>query len=336
MGRTILKRRFSISLRLAGLGLAAVTAASFAPQGALYVDLLEHFRIQYAWIGAGLALALALIGAWRTAAAALAAAVVNLWILWPFLGWDAGARAAAGGERIKLVWSNVYYWNDDVDALAAFLRAEQPDLIVMAELTPALLSRLEPLRADYPHTLECVRLYYCQLGVLSRRPFTSMELRHDAKASRRLLRIGIDVGGTPLTLYATHLTSPMSGGRRTLQDEQIGDVARFIAAEPGPLVLVGDLNATPWSRPMARFREGARPVGAAAQAVPLDASNLTEGPGLVPSWPAAAPGPLFRIPIDHVMARAGAHVASRTTGPVVGSDHLPIIAEIAVGPISTR
>jgi endonuclease/exonuclease/phosphatase (EEP) superfamily protein YafD len=41
---------------------------------------------------------------------------------------------------------------------------------------------------------------------------------------------------------------------------------------------------------------------------------------------------VFRIPIDHVFARGKAHVIDTALGPAIGSDHLPLIAKIAIAP----
>jgi endonuclease/exonuclease/phosphatase (EEP) superfamily protein YafD len=41
---------------------------------------------------------------------------------------------------------------------------------------------------------------------------------------------------------------------------------------------------------------------------------------------------IFRLPIDQVFVRGGRQIAAERLGPSVGSDHLPVEAEIAIGP----
>jgi endonuclease/exonuclease/phosphatase (EEP) superfamily protein YafD len=88
-------------------------------------------------------------------------------------------------------------------------------------------------------------------------------------------------------------------------------LAAIIARLDRPLILAGDLNATPWSYAFEDF---------------VRAANLTPG-RVVPTWPAFL-GRLG-IPIDFVMAR-GVTVEELETGPALGSDHLPVIAALTI------
>lgn len=49
------------------------------------------------------------------------------------------------------------------------------------------------------------------------------------------------------------------------------------------------------------------------------------------SWPSWSPA-FLRLPLDHVLARGRARVATTWLGPISGSGHPPILAEIAVAP----
>jgi endonuclease/exonuclease/phosphatase (EEP) superfamily protein YafD len=95
------------------------------------------------------------------------------------------------------------------------------------------------------------------------------------------------------------------------------------------LIIVGDLNTSPWSR---EFNTLIESTG-------LRDSQL--GFGIQPSWPTLLPilgiktypnwlTPLLRVPIDHVLVSPNFEVLSRQTGPFVGSDHLPVIIQLTV------
>jgi endonuclease/exonuclease/phosphatase (EEP) superfamily protein YafD len=77
---------------------------------------------------------------------------------------------------------------------------------------------------------------------------------------------------------------------------------------------MGDFNAASWSPLLIALR---------------GATGLEERRRLLPSWPSWA-WPIFRLPIDHVLARGRARVVESALGPDIGSDHLPIIARIAI------
>jgi endonuclease/exonuclease/phosphatase (EEP) superfamily protein YafD len=80
-----------------------------------------------------------------------------------------------------------------------------------------------------------------------------------------------------------------------------------------PLIVAGDLNATPWS---SAFAVAAR-------------HGLDRASGLAPTWPRRHVG----IPIDHVLADTHWRRGEAQRGPDIGSDHLPVrVALHPVGP----
>jgi endonuclease/exonuclease/phosphatase (EEP) superfamily protein YafD len=79
---------------------------------------------------------------------------------------------------------------------------------------------------------------------------------------------------------------------------------------------MGDLNATPWSRPFHRF------VGRSGLC------DSRAGFGVQASFPAASA--LLRIPIDHVLVSCVIGVRNRRIGRDVGSDHLPVIVDLVL------
>jgi endonuclease/exonuclease/phosphatase family metal-dependent hydrolase len=51
------------------------------------------------------------------------------------------------------------------------------------------------------------------------------------------------------------------------------------------------------------------------------------GHGFESSWPTWSP--LLRAPIDNCLVSAGLAVTKRTRGPALGSDHYPLLVELA-------
>jgi endonuclease/exonuclease/phosphatase (EEP) superfamily protein YafD len=106
---------------------------------------------------------------------------------------------------------------------------------------------------------------------------------------------------------------PIVGPRGLLdRDADIAEVARQAVATGEAAIVVGDLNATPWS-------SGLR--AAAAQ-------GFLSAQGLAPTWPASV-ARVFGIPIDHVLADSRHwRVVQSGRGPQIGSDHLPVFARL--------
>jgi vancomycin resistance protein VanJ len=87
----------------------------------------------------------------------------------------------------------------------------------------------------------------------------------------------------------------------------LADQAR---AATGPLIIMGDLNATPWCQDM-------RPMWSAGL------RDARRGPRFGPTWQAG--NPLFAIPIDHLLLKGAVAVESCLTGPPLGSDHRGLV-----------
>lgn len=154
-----------------------------------------------------------------------------------------------------------------------------------------------------------------------------------------------------LEVLVTHLDNA-SRGHRTAQVQGIVRLAEDVA---GPAVLVGDMNADPFSRELAAlpatgWRDAAQHVGAplsrtapqvvgpvrtepvrsapgrAARAL-LDVTGLRRGSTGDATHPACFP--LRRL--DAVWVRGGITVSSLEVGPRGSSDHRPVVAEIRTG-----
>jgi len=110
---------------------------------------------------------------------------------------------------------------------------------------------------------------------------------------------------------------PGSAEYARLRNEQLHTVAAQVKASYRPVILIGDLNGTPWSP---YFRDFLRASGL---------RNTSQGRGVQGSWPAGLPA--GRIPLDHCLVSPEIRVIDRQVGPQVGSDHLPLLVDLEVG-----
>ncbi|MGB2680209.1 MAG: endonuclease/exonuclease/phosphatase family protein, partial [Candidatus Competibacter sp.] len=116
-----------------------------------------------------------------------------------------------------------------------------------------------------------------------------------------------------LVVVGTHPLPPMNAGLARRRNEQLASLAEFARQTPDPLVMLGDLNITPWSPYFERL---------------LADSGLRDGRGghgLLPTWPVG--WPMLWIPIDHVLVSDDVQIRRWQTGAVIGSDHYPVIVD---------
>jgi len=299
---------------LAAVGLAAASLAGFLGGWHWLLDLASHFRP--VWLVATIGLLATTAGRRRTGltTACLAiAAAVNTGAVLPYLlpaGGDTG-----GGDRLELVSLNVLVDNGAKDRTLAYLRARRADVVVLLEVDAAWAGALAGLAELYPYRVVEPRDDSFGIALLSRLPLDRPRVERLAGGPPVVIA-GITPAATSCLLLAAHPPAPLSAAWSADRDAQLAAIGELAAADPRPVIVAGDLNASPWSH-------GFRLLTAARG---LRDSAL--GRGIRPTWNAKHPLPL--VSIDHVVVSPEVRVLSRTVGPYVGSDHLPVEARLAL------
>jgi endonuclease/exonuclease/phosphatase (EEP) superfamily protein YafD len=220
-------------------------------------------------------------------------------------------------RHLRLFNANVLFVNPDVTGIAREIAAAAPDVVFLQEATPALAAAVEATGVldELPHRVAVARTDPAAALLASRFPL----LDHDIMkiGGQVLIRATLDPGWGPLRLYAVHTPSPVGAGRRPWA-EALRAVAREVRKERLPVVVAGDFNATWNHRAFRQLLDTGLTDGAAARGRPF---QLT--------WPRDRRllPPLVRI--DHVLTGPGLAVTAIRTGRGEGSDHRPVVADIA-------
>ena len=120
-----------------------------------------------------------------------------------------------------------------------------------------------------------------------------------------------------IVIIATHPLPPVGTEHFDLRNEQLQHIAEYVRSVKGPLILLGDLNTSPWSWHFKRFVQVSALVDSA------------RGRGWQPTWPSMMP--LLLVPIDHALCTRDVVALSRETGASIGSDHYPLIVTFGIG-----
>ncbi len=296
---------------LAALAVAIATASSYSRDWRF--SLIAHFRPHLAvvswlvllWVavvdlpaGAKIALLLAAFGA----------AFVNLREV---VRRTPHSAETPGSDRLRVAFSNVLRSNSDAERLMAWARREEVDVLIVAEAVDSWPRRLAPLQKELPFVIG------------SRLGDVAVYSRHEIAGEPQHIfpsighAIAFQVAG--ITLIGVHTASPEDVLHCAACEELIERVGDHVVRLSGPVAIVGDFNATPWSAPVVRL---------------IARTGLRYGPGArIGSFPAELGGRKLprwlAIPIDLVLAGHSARVVERRHGPRIGSDHWPVIAEIA-------
>lgn len=293
------------------LGLCGLAASRL---GQLWIafDVFSQFTLQFAVV------TLAFLVGWAMPRARLLSAFVVLGLgivaigAWPHLA-SREARVLAepqSGERsLKVASFNTLWVNQDADAVKAEIERLDADVITLIEMGPAKRRILAELKGRYPHQAHCYDVDFCKFVVLSKLPISDTQSRGRWSGPPYIrVTLGPEAGG--LTVFGVHtIRFPHSRA----QFRHVSEIARLIERTPGPRLVMGDFNATPFSRILQVLQ---------------DSANLTRLTNL-PSWPSQAGLP--QIAIDHIFVSPGIRqLEAERIGEPAGSDHYPVMTRIAV------
>ena len=298
--------------------------AYFSSQPA-FLAQLSPFRVQAAVLLAahfGFCLALRR-PRWAVVFAVLLA--FNVWaVLRPALP-PLIAVTEASRPPIKILFANVLTSNPDPARLLTLIATEAPDLIALIEINRRWETQLTPVLASaYPFHISRPREDNFGLAVFSRLPPSGGRVEFFADVETPSLDFTLPHGDRHIRVLVTHPLPPGDAGNTALRDQHLAGLADwmiFVAgltppdAPPLPVLILGDLNATPWCPPLRRLLTTSRlrpaAVGRAA---------------LAGTWPVAIP--FLHIPLDHALLNDDLACTSYRLGPDIGSDHYPFILEV--------
>mgnify|MGYP001176948552 CR=1 FL=1 len=316
---TPLKRFHRLAEAAAFLGVLC-TVASLLDRNVWFLEYGTHFKPQLA---ACFLLYAGLEWAMRRhchALASLAVAAVNalpvLLLVLPVSG-AKGHTPAQSSAHVRILQANILTCNTNAPALVALIAKEAPDVVVLQEPDAWWLRQLAPLTNSYPVSATLPRddnfgsAIYCKSNALSADIF---RLNDPEGAPCSHARIA--VGGKTLTVVGTHTLAPYTEAMWKGRNSFTLGLAKTLRKVNGPLVVTGDFNNTPWS---SHFHEFLKTSGL------LDSD---QGRGFQPTWPASA-FPLARLPLDHCFHSGDVRILSKRLGPDIGSDHLPLIIDVA-------
>ncbi len=227
--------------------------------------------------------------------------------------------AATRAGALRVIALNTWHQQHDVAAMTRYLQAANADVVVLSELSSEKQAMLDMLRATYPHQISCAQHWPCSMALLSRFPISHASAeRHDLDIPPlvRARIVAPQTDAPEITVIGTHIHRPSRNPWRHLR--QLDALARIVRGVAGPVIVAGDFNSGPWSHGFQTF---------------LRRSGLTRHALLTPTWP-AWPIRLPQVALDHVLVSGDLEVSRGGTGPTVGSDHLPVWADVTQHPRS--
>ncbi len=222
-----------------------------------------------------------------------------------------------GGGDIRVAFSNVLVVNDDTGRLSAWIEKSEPDIVVATEMSTRHVEQMAQAMADYPFRVLEPREHPYGMVVYSRHPISSeavSELADGIPATPDpvMVTVGVEVPAGTLHVTGLHPWAPVTPRRLARRNEQLAMAGDILAQFDAPKLVAGDFNATPWSAGLRAFLSQTRLIGFNTRAT-------------WPVWLGFA-----GIPIDHAFASRDLRILDIETGPNIGSDHRPILIDVAL------
>jgi len=230
-----------------------------------------------------------------------------------------GQRAPQPGKHFKLLVSNVYQENRNAKGCLQCVVQHHPDIILLVETDDWWKTQLVELEADYPYRV--LKPLDNTYGMLL---FSKLELREPK--IKYLIEDGVPSihtrvmlpSGDIFYLYCLHPQPPVpqENPRATERDAELLTIARKAKACTLPVVVAGDLNDVAWSYTTELF---------------MKISGLLDprrGRGFFNTFHAKYW--FLRWPLDHIFCSKHFQLISLKRLPPMGSDHFPILVELAL------
>ena len=236
----------------------------------------------------------------------------------PYTG-SSSIPADITGSNLVVATGNVLVSNGRLDEIVESL--PDADVLGLIETSTSWGRILPSLKERWPSQWSDLRDNPFGLAVLTRTPVRSSEWIMLTPGAFPALRIEIEVDGIAVTIITVHAMSPQSPHMLGMRDAQFRTLSELIRAIPGNLILMGDLNASPWS---SRLLNLMHETGLRSSRASMGLSGVRSG-----TWPAWLPS-LMRLPIDHCLVRGNIIPLATRTFSMPGADHLGIEVELAV------
>lgn len=240
------------------------------------------------------------------------------WVLPDYASAKAIPADAWVAPRLRVFSTNVRWDNPDIDAIMAEAVAADPDVILIQEFTPQVKQAAEDggLAAKYPYFVGTANEGARGTAIYSRVPLLDPEVWDVGGIP--MTRASVEVGGRRVRLYNVHPVSPTNRQSEGLWNQELELLRDTLAMEHENLVVAGDFNMTQHHRWYEKFTD-----------IGLRDAHVERGKGNATTWPNGQRWyPPIRI--DQVFLRGEAVCLSIREGTGRGSDHRPMLFEVAL------
>ncbi len=292
------------------------TFFSFLGRWSWFLDIFSHFRIQYLAGLTVIALLLLIPRHRKTALIFAAFALINLVTLLPFLIPSPTTPPQEADSTVRIILANVNSRTGKPELVAKMIHDYDPDILILEEITPTWINNLQSALSIYPYTKVRARDDNFGIGMFSKIQLANDDIIFWGSAGVPSIVGDISTEQGIITIVATHPLPPGGADYSRYRNEQLRKIGEYIITKNTPVLLMGDLNATPWNYHFQLLLKQTH------------LQDSSQSHGIDATWPTS--NPLLRIPLDHCLHSPEIIITDKQIGPHIGSDHFPIIVDFCL------
>ncbi len=227
---------------------------------------------------------------------------------------DIRAEAEIKDNVIRVASFNLLSTNTNADPVLAYVDSIDPDILLILEYTSFWdVSLKNSIGKRYPYHINRIQEDNFGIGFFSKYPLNNFKIIDFTNSYFPTIYSKVNINGSILNFLGVHYENPMGRRNHNVREMQINKSIDLVS-DLDNVVYMGDFNLTPYSKEFKRIE---------------DFSGLVDTRySISASWPTYF-WPLS-IPIDHCFISPNIQLIDRIVGPHIGSDHLPIIIDIAL------
>ncbi|HLO49342.1 MAG TPA: endonuclease/exonuclease/phosphatase family protein [Kamptonema sp.] len=311
--KDIISRSFIIAAILSGL----LSVSSYLGGNNRFFELSSHFRLQYLIVAFSCCIFFKIT---RTKKlwlfVSILCVLVNFAEILPWYFPQRAIAAEIAGQKLRIFQSNVLTGNRRYADVISLVREEKPDIAVFVEVTQSTWAKeLAVLKDLLPYSFGNQDSEQFGMVIYSKFPLENTSLK-TFSWGRKVVYAEVIIQSKVISILAAHPPVPTKQKSFLDRNRQLAAIGNYVAMLKNPVMVIGDFNVTMWSP----FYKNMIKTGGLR--------NARASFGILPTWPTDKP--LFYIPIDHCLVSKEIQVLNIRAGRKIGSDHLPLITDLAI------
>jgi endonuclease/exonuclease/phosphatase (EEP) superfamily protein YafD len=216
-------------------------------------------------------------------------------------------------NEISIISSNVYQDNKNTAGCVAVIEKQDPDIVLLLETDKFWYKGTEKLKEKYPHQMLIPLENTYGMLLYSKFKLVEPQVRYLVDPEIPSISTKVELpSGQQIMLHCVHPTPPVPGENlySTERDKELLLIAKEVKANPGPTIVVGDLNDVAWSYTTKLFTKISGTL------------DPRIGRGFFNTFHAKYP--FLRFPLDHLFCTTDFKLISMRRLENFNSDHFPI------------